>query len=505
MVSGQSMRRLVSGLMVGLLLWGVWQRLDSLDAKSLWSDELFTLGMAQYQPLLPKEGQPLYRQIQVTDIGVNDSFWTAKAAEQSPPLNDLLVKAALNLPGPTEIASRLPAALSSCVLLLFFAIFAWRHPDPSVRRILQWSTALLVLHPALVLYAREGRAYSLGVSLVGMGALLWMLRWRNGWREWQAPGWGEIALFTLACYSHYNAALLVALLLSADAFMATWQRSLRAWARLLTLGLIFSGWLALNAHAILFTAGGGVAWTYQSPTERLALAHHDALAALHPPWLWLAAGALVCVTLVRWQQIRSGHAALWPRQDVVRVVALAAITMVYLALAALVVSNAGMGHPRFFIFVIPVVSVMMALVLAAMRPGWLAPGALAAAVLLAAPNDRLKTLMGHSDFRSMGLAGARGSDDSTHFVFPLEANRNFYRAYLHRFLGEDPSPRMIGITHAGEVARVCEQIKVHRHVVVFEHAAAGLINSLRTTCVDNWPLRERKEFYLTSVEHWRRP
>src|SRR5674476_247763 len=292
-----------SGVLLGLLVAvGAGLRFHDLDQRSLWGDELGTLAIAQFYPLLPEAGQPLYRRIQVRQIGDGDTFLTAKAAEQSPPLNDLLEKATVNWLGATELAARLPAALAACALLLWFAGFAWRHPDPYVRRVLRWSLLLLVLYPALVLYAKEGRAYSVGVSFVGMAGLLWMLRWRDGWRAWQPPGWVEISLFALACYAHYNAALLVVLLLSADAVMATKRRSRQAWGRLLALGLVFLVWLVLNAHSILLTSTGGATWQRGSAWDFVLMALNDALAVMHPYWLGLAAVVLLGLLLVRWRQ-----------------------------------------------------------------------------------------------------------------------------------------------------------------------------------------------------------
>jgi hypothetical protein len=492
----------VSGLMALLLVWGTVLRLNNLDQKSLWSDELFTLGIAKYQSLLPKQGQPLYRQIQVHDITDADTFLTAKAAEQSPPLNDLLEKAALNLPINMELASRLPAALSSCLMLFWFAAFAWHHPDPQVRRVLKWTLALVALHPSLVVFAREGRPYSLGVSLAGMAGLLWLLRWRNGWRAWQPPGWVEIALFTLACFSHYNAALFVALLLSADAVVATRARSGTACIRLLSLGVAFSIWLALNAHAILFTAQGGVAWTNQSVEERTALAPHDAVTALHPSWLAFTLGLGFCLLIYSWQQ---GKLRLWSESGV-RQWALGGVCTGYVCLSALMVSKAGMGHPRYYIFIIPFVSVMMGMALAELRMRWLALGALVLLVLLAEPTGRLKNSLGQNDFRSMAWTGSRGADERTRFLYPLEANRNFYRLYLERFLGEDPLPRMTGISYDGQVPEVCEKLKHHNHVVVVSHwTGRRVIESVYAACGKRWPLREQKEFSQTFTEHWRSP
>ena len=204
-------RQWLAGLLALLVTLVVGLRFHDLGEKSLWADELFTLAIAKYYPLLPEEGQPMYRRMSLLQIGDGDTFLTAKASEQSPPLNDLLEKVTVQWLGTTEFAARLPAVLARCILLLWYAGFAWRHPDSGVRRVLLWSVFFLTFYPFLILYSQEGRAYSVGVSTLGMAGLLWMLRWRNGGRWWSPPGWAEIALFALACYSHYNAAVLVVL------------------------------------------------------------------------------------------------------------------------------------------------------------------------------------------------------------------------------------------------------------------------------------------------------
>ncbi|MGL4566649.1 MAG: hypothetical protein ACRCVD_15245, partial [Halioglobus sp.] len=139
MVSG----RYFASLLGLLLVVGTGLRFHHLDEKSLWSDELFTVAMAKYYPFLPEEGQPLYRRISVVEIGDGDTFLTAKSADQSPPLNDLLEKVTVSWLGTTEFAARLPAALAACALLLWYTGFAWRHPDPAVRRVLLWSLLFL--------------------------------------------------------------------------------------------------------------------------------------------------------------------------------------------------------------------------------------------------------------------------------------------------------------------------------------------------------------------------
>jgi len=387
-------------------------------------------------------------------------------------------------------------------LLLWFAGFAWRHPDPWVRQVLQWSLLLLALYPALVLYAKEGRAYSVGVSLLGMAGLLWMLRWRDGWRRWQAPGWIEITLFTLACFTHYNAALLVALLLSADALMATRLRSIQAWVRLLSLAAVFSVWLFLNAHAILFTSEGGVAWESLSAWDRFARGVSHALAVMHPSWLALVAVLWVGLAGVQWWHgalLRTAWGTFVGRTSV-----LTGLAILYAVLAGKVAAKAGMAHPRYFIFILPFVAVLMGLVLAEIRQRWFAAVLLVLLVVAASnPSAPLMELSNQDDFRGMTQSAIRGSDKETVFLYPLVSNRDVYRVYLHRYLGEDPRVRMLGITSNEEAALVCEKLKNQYHVVAMGHDfGKSLTDAVYAACGGKWPRRSLEKFNNTFAEHW---
>ena len=418
-----------SGVLLSIFLaWGIGLRLHHLDQRSMWVDELFTAAIALYHPLVPEAGQPLYRRIQVTDIKDGDSFLTAKAAEQSPPLNDLMEKATINWLGATEFAARLPAALTACMLLVWFACFAWRHPDPAIRRVLRWSLFLLALHPTLILYAQEGRAYSAGVSLLGVGGLLWMLRWRAGWRHWRPPGWVEIALFSLASYAHYNAALLVALLLLPDVVMTIRNRSFQGWIRLGAIGIVFSAWLLLNAHTIIYTSEGRIGWGNTNPWDQvISNAIQDAGTILHPFWLGLAAALLVILIAARnWKPRAYDYLS---SATASRLCALAGLTMIYLVLAGKVAATAGMAHPRFFIFVLPFVVVMIAILLAEIRHYW---AILVLALLFAAcasPSMRLDESTNKDDFRAMTIAAVQGSDDDTVYLYALALLRDVYKRH----------------------------------------------------------------------------
>jgi hypothetical protein len=487
------------GALLVLVVAGIGLRFQDLDQKGMWNDELFTLAIVQYYPLAPVDGQPLYRRTDVMHIGDGDTFLTAKAAEQSPPLNDLLEKASVHWLGANELAIRLPAALAACALLLWFAGFAWRHPDPYVRRVLAWSLLLLTAYPALITYAQDGRAYSIGVSTVGMAGLLWMLRWRNGWREWQPPGWTETGLFTLACYSHYNAAMLVALLLLPDAVMATRLRSLKAWARLLVLGVVFSVWLSLNAHTILFTSNGGVAWDQMGALDRAWTTLRHALKVMLPYWLALTSVVVSGLLLVR----RAKKQPLWPKTGAVRLCALATLTILYVALAGLIAAKAGMAHLRFYIFVLPFVAVMMGLVFAELHQRWLIAGTALMVVALATPAIRFIPSIPYEDFRSMTRWAVNASNSDTQFLYPWVHNRDVYRVYLERYLGADARARMVGISSAQDATQACARLTDHTNIVVLGHdSGKSLIDAVYGACGAEWPLRHREPFLGVYSEHW---
>lgn len=488
-------------LLVGMLvLVGSLLRFNDIEKKSLWSDELFTLAIAQYHPLIPEAGQRMYRATTIYEVRDEDSFLTAKAAEQSPPLQDLLEKASVQWLGPTELGARLPGAIAACVLLVWFAWFAARASDPWQRRVLLWSLLFIALSPALVEFARDGRAYSLGATLVGMGSLLWMLRWQRGWRQVEPPGWTEIALFTLACYTHYNAAALVAILLLPDAVVAWHRRSKVAWKRLLTLGGIFLIWLLLAARTIVFTAKGGVAWGQFTPQQLATETVKGTLTILHPYWLLLFVA--LAWSLLAWRVVKSGAVVLPARA--VAVFALLTITVVFVALAGKIVARAGMAHPRYYIFIVPLMAVAFAIVFAELRQRWMVAVALVLVVAAVSRDLRHPGLINQDNFRDMSRAALQGTSADTPVLYPWKPNRNTYRIYLERFAGTDMRSRMVPVSMPGDVDGVCDRLATAPHVAVIGHESGNQrINEVYARCGARWPHRTRQEFRNTFTEHWR--
>jgi hypothetical protein len=502
-------RRLLAFGLVFLVLLGSWLRFHQISKNSFWVDELFTMTVALYHPVVPDAGQPWFRQIYVTQIADGDTFLTVKAGEQSPPLHDLLVKASVQTLGDSEFAARLPGALLACLLLAWCAWLAWREKDDWVRSVLCWTLLLLVFFPVLVIYAKDARAYSLGVSMVGAGALQWAMRWRHGWRSWQPPGWAEIVPFTLACLAHYNATAMVAMLLCADALMTAKTRSRQGAVRLLVLGVVVLGWIAINARTILFTARGGVAWGTHSGWVYARSTVEGALAILHPPWLMLAGVLLVGVLCFETGRRSiagggtTGDRPLWRSPKAVAWYVVIAIIVLHTALAGRIAASAGMLNPRYYIFMIPFGAIAFAMLLAELRDRRPKILMAIAMVALAIPWLRTTPWMPSEDFRSMTRFAVQGADKDTLFVFPWAPNRDMYRVYLDRMLGGDSRLRMVGISTPEEVPTVCQRLAGARHVVVMGHGSGWpRMEEIYAACGTRWPHRFLQRYKVTFAEHW---
>lgn len=487
-------------LLLFLVVLGSAIRLHHLSSMSLWADELFTLSMALYHPLVPADGKPWFRSTSVYEIQDGDTFWTAKAAEQHPPLHDLLEKISINLLGVSEFSARLPGALASCLLLAWFAWFAARSEDRQMRATLAWALLLLACSPALVAFAKVARPYSLGATLVGMGAVLWLLRWWHGWRQVRSPGWGEILLLLLACYTHYIAAALAALLLGADFVLAWKTRNFTTFRRIAFLVAACSVWLVLAAHTVVATAEGRVAWDHYTIVQNAFSTFTGVAVVAHLPWLWMFLAAAWFAFARHLLQSPQRPLPPW----LTRLFFLCSLILLYAGLAGFIVAKAGMAHFRFYIFAVPLFAIAVATLLAQLRGGW----AIAVAALLisatALPAQNAKRLIAVEDWRSMTEAAVRGADEHTVFLFPFGPNRDHYRIYLEKHLEQDSRPRMVGVSNKEDIAAVCERLSSARHVAVMGHASSKqIIDDVYAACGGAWPARERHEFTNTFAEHWR--
>jgi hypothetical protein len=172
------LRKYKRWILPGVLLLQAILLLARLDLLSLWGDELFTL-----ETVAKPVGQML-------DVLRGDVH---------PPLYYLLVKGWIQLPLPWDLPERIRAFSALCVLATtaMLDVF-WLRRIKTYKRMLV--LALWTVSPAVILYGRMGRSYSMQAAVVVLALyLVWRLRLMPGWGAMAAAAGGTL----LTLYTHY--------------------------------------------------------------------------------------------------------------------------------------------------------------------------------------------------------------------------------------------------------------------------------------------------------------
>lgn len=158
-------------------------QLADLGARSLWFDEIYTVRIA---------GAPTL-----------DELWASyRESERQPPLHYLLLRAWMSIAGSGDAAVRVPFAVLAAGSV---GLVAWLGLRLLGRRAALYAAFLLAISPALLMFGRMARYYSLAVFLALLSSvfLVEALR-RHGaaeraWRWW-LPYCGATAALLLSSY-----------------------------------------------------------------------------------------------------------------------------------------------------------------------------------------------------------------------------------------------------------------------------------------------------------------
>jgi hypothetical protein len=484
-------------LLLGLLLFGAALRFHKLGADGLWSDELFTSSMVLQHPA--DSGLTDFRRISVFEIRPEDSFWSAKGGEQSPPLFELLTKLSVACLGRTEFALRFVSALSGVLFLAFLAVRAGREHDAAFRTGLVLSLFLSALSPPLVEYAQEGRAYGLGVSLTGVLCVLWLERLRRGFLQAPLPRLPELACMLLACHVHYNALAFVGLLLLTYGYAALCSGRAKDIARLALVPLGCIPWVALNAHTILFTSAGGVRWRDFTAAESLTGAMRANLLLLGPSVLVLSLFLLWALFGAHFTRARVAATG-WGLLGY----ALVSLFLLNTLMVAMITMRSGMEHPRYYLFALPLVHLALGLGLAALPMRF---------VLKLIPLGIFVAASG-SEVRAYYAERNEGYREVTHWlrehvapdaqvVYTWGPNLAMYRFYLERYFDADADARALPISSAAEAPSVCARLGPARQVALIGHAShRPLLTALYDACGTRYVLRREKELRSVVGQVW---
>lgn len=476
---------------------GIHLRSFQLDGKGMWSDELFSASIAMHRDLAGADQVKRFRRIHWQNIEDNDTFWTAKAADQSPPLFDFLTKASTALFGPSAIAMRLPSLVASVLTLVYLGYLALRASD---RREVDTYLAALVLFAfssAMIEFAQEARNYSLGLALVTVLITMLFRRLRTGLLTAPLPGWIEILVLVLACHTHYNLMAFCGALLLLYMFAAYRQRDWRGARRLLVVPLACLPWLILSAHTVLLTARGGVGWAAKMDMGRaVSLSLYANYQLLGKPFLvgaLVLAGALIGRALL---------AAKGRRPPVTDIVVLLLLWLVYLLIAAKIASSATMFQPRYLLFGLPPLLFAIAIAIARVVP-WRA-GVLAVSALLAAtqvPLIRHYFSVPKEGYREAAHWLLQRVDDQALVVATWWPNRHYYRYYLDQ---SDKRAQFAALSFAEESGGLCARFTNASSVAIIAHAGhRALVDALIASCGASFS-RTEAVFKDVFAQHWTR-
>ncbi|WP_298437703.1 hypothetical protein [Ottowia sp.] len=479
-------------VMVLLVLLGGWLRLHDLGAKSLWADELFSVSVAHDHPFVPDNGQPVFERLRILDVTLGQSFLTAKGADQSPPLFELLDKASIALLGLNEFSARFPSALAGCLLLAWLGWRWARAADGTERAVFGWALLLCALDPVLVRYAQEARVYSTGTLLAGMLCGWWFLRWHRGLASSPLPGWGEIAVFVLACYGHNNLILLSAILLASYGLEALRRGDWRAIARLAVVPLAFLPWVWLSWHTMFFTMDRGIAWVQFTWAQAWAEALRSTDIVFLRPWIWLVCAAALAAGLWRggaWWRGDSGVApdAAGPLRAFPWLTALAMLLLilVYDALVSAVVARTGVYHYRHIIFMVPAMAMLGGVLFSTWRRPWVHALLVLAVVAAAVQPIRATFAEPKTDVRGAYRFVLDRVPPDAPVVGITPADRRFYLDVLapgapHLFLP-------LSVYEPVAYGKACERLRARGAAavgLVTYQMRAGFIDDLYSLCSD---------------------
>ena len=387
-------------LLLAVLLAAGVLRLYDLGKLSLWEDELFSADIVLQRSLAPQAGVPWFEPVDIRGLrdGGHESFWTVKAADQSPPMFELAAKLVTAVAGPSEVGLRLTSVLAALAALAWLALRAWRARDGPLLPVYLTVLALSSFNGLMIFYAREARAYALGAALVTVLAVRFWERGMAGWRRAALPGWGEIALCVAACMDHYDALVVAGLMLLPCAWQALRRKDIAALARLAVVAVVVAAWLALSYGNVVRTAHGQMGWHQGSVSRAFG---HLLVHQILGPWLvgLMALAGIGAIVAALWRQADGGggDGQGLPRASI----AMAMLLLVAAYVTWLIAKRTAIVNERHLIFVLPLLFVLVGscLALAARRWRGVAWGFLALALAAQAPLARTALLIPKTEFR----------------------------------------------------------------------------------------------------------
>ncbi len=483
-----------------MLVFGVITRFYQLDKESMWSDELFSASIASYFPLIPSKGTDWFRIIDWAHISEADTFWSAKAAELSPPLFELIAKISINLFGSSTLSMRIPSAVASITLLFWIALQVWEQRAKEVVYILVWVLLFTLLSAPYIHYSHEARPYSIGILFSTILSIKLFHRCSYEVDKMEMPKWGEIIIFVLACYTHYYLLILCAILLFGYGCMALLQKEWSAFFRLSIVPLVCLPWILLNAHTLLPGSQGVFAYMHsKSSFEAIGMAS-EIIGQITGYWTVVIALTLVSYLtfkLIFCKKIKKSKNEFIPLSIMILVFIL------YLIIISQLEKNSGLFHSRHFIFILPVVYIIIGIILSNFSRQPLLSAAIGVMIFgLQIPAILEVYKIKNQGYRDAAEWLAPKLSDGSIVITTWNPNRFYYRYYLDQS-GKNFQQRSISSDTSAEAENICRDLKDNREFGVIAHGTHhAMIGALSKACGDNFVI-EKNEPYSMIVQLWK--
>jgi hypothetical protein len=219
------------GIVIAIII-GSGLRFYELEKRGLWSDELYSVGLANTVGKNNSTFLPQFKHPSL--LTLEDNFWTWKLTDPHPPLNDVFLAGWVKIAGTSDFAVRLPSVLFG-IFLLIYSFFRLRKilPIETLFYYIVWISLSLIL----IRYAQEARPYSLTALLAGMLTVEFTHLFLRNPKNLAPVSWQFIVIALILSYSHFYGLLLAGIFSLWISLNVLWQRNYKEFLKFILLGI----------------------------------------------------------------------------------------------------------------------------------------------------------------------------------------------------------------------------------------------------------------------------
>jgi uncharacterized membrane protein len=468
-----------------VIFFGFLFRFTDLDKIGLWSDELFTVSAALDVGV--GKGWLDFSPKVIQELIFKDSFITWKAADNTPPLFDLMLIIWAKCFGYSDFSLRsLPAFLGSISPFVFF--YGLRKNIGDSPAFL--GAAMLAFSPSAIAYSQEVRSYTLSLLLCTMAtARIVNHVLQDGSVKkssvWSSSVWPDVSIFVLMAYSHYTGLFMAGLLAGIYVFfVAIPQKKYSDILKFLIVPLAISPWFWLSRKAFIFSSSGGYAWREYHSSEIISLMIPGMLNffLVNNGVILLSIWVIIFVSSItgyekdrRWIfTILDLKTRITDRRILLAIFLILAISLLFFY-GAYNAFTSKMWHPRYFLVAFPVLFCSFALLFSASRlgrPFSLIFGFIIIALsLMGVFNYFNKEVSYKEEYREASAYISENMKENSVILLGWIANEAYYRHYLDKDLSKFENKYFLdAVSTLNDVKQACIlNYKKGRHFFIFQH------------------------------------